>query len=183
MTTVLLTFALTQLLGLAACQSSSATCATPSGSIRPSVASGYALQVVASGISDPRGLAFDDQGHLLVVSQGAGSITSYTVDESGGCTTLGNNVTTVDVGLALNHGIWINGSTLYASNVSTAFSWDYNAAGRTVTNQQELVTGMANSDHGTRTLLIPESANGMLVITRGSGGNLDINSTTIEGGT
>lgn len=180
---VIRAFALTQLLGVVAAQSSSASCAAPSGNIRPSVASGYSLQVVASGIASPRGLAFDDQGHLLVVSQGAGSITSYTVDESNGCTTLGNNVTTVDVGFQLNHGIWVNGSTLYASNVSTVLSWNYDAAGRAVSNPQELVTGMANSDHGTRTLLLPESAPGMLVVTRGSGGNLDINSTTIQGGT
>ncbi|KAK5104587.1 hypothetical protein LTS08_002478 [Lithohypha guttulata] len=159
------------------------SCISPSGRIQPSVASGYSLQVVATGLAKPRGLTFDSQGHLLVVQQGSGSLTSYTIDESNGCTTLGNNATVVDVGLNLNHGLWVNGTTLYASNVNSVYSWTYDPNARTVSNQEELVNGMANSDHGTRTLLLPESAPGMLVITRGSGGNLDINSTTIEGGT
>lgn len=158
------------------------SCPSPSGSIRPTVASGYSLQVVATGLSRPRGIAFDDQGHLLVVQAGDGIISSHTVSEQNGCVTLGDTTTVVDQGLSLNHGIQINGSTLYASNAESAYSWAYNSSARTVSNQEEWLTGMNNSDHTTRTLLVSEQVPGMMVVSRGSGGNLDINSATREGG-
>ena len=180
MKTSYLTALCAQLASFAYAQSS---CPSPSGSIRPSVASGYALQVFATGLSKPRGVAFDAQGHLLVVQQGPGTITSHTVSEDNGCVVAGDSTTVVSGGLNLNHGIWINGSTLYASNTESVFSWEYDASSRTVSNQQELINGMTGSDHSTRTLLLTERAPGMLVVSRGSTSNLDNQSTTIEGGT
>lgn len=159
------------------------SCPAPSGSIRPTVASGYALQVVASGLARPRGLAFDDQGHLLVVQQNSGIITSHVVGEENGCVTLSDPTTVVSEGLRLNHGIQVNGSTLYASNPNSVYSWSYDSSARTVSNQEELITGMNNTGHTTRTLLLSEQVPGMMVVSRGSQGNLDILSTTIEGGT
>lgn len=158
---------------LATLASAQSSCASPSGSIKPTIASGYSLQVVASGLAKPRGIAFDDQGHLLVVQQGDGIITSHTVNEQNGCVTLGDSMTVVDQGLALNHGIQVNGSTLYASNTNSAYSWAYNSTAQTVSNQEEWLTGMNNSDHATRTLLVSQFAPGMMVVSRGSGSNLD----------
>lgn len=168
---------------LATVANAQSNCPSPSGNIRPTVASGYALQVVASGLARPRGLAFDDQGHLLVVQQSSGIISSHTVGEQNGCVTLGDPVTVVSQGLSLNHGIQVNGSTLYASNANSVYSWSYDPSARTVSNQQELITGMNNSDHTSRTLLLSEQVPGMMVVSRGSGGNLDFASSTIEGGT
>ena len=96
------------LLGLSHAQS----CLSPSAGIRPSVASGYALQVVATGLSRPRGLSFDSQGHLLVVEAGSGILSSHIVNDSGNCTRLQNS-TTVIQGSELNHGLWVNGTTLF----------------------------------------------------------------------
>lgn len=68
---------------------STTTCGpAPSGRIRPSVASGYRLQVVATGLSRPRGLAIDSAGHLLVVQAGRGGISAHSFNESRGCLTL-----------------------------------------------------------------------------------------------
>lgn len=172
--------ALTSILAFANAQSS---CPSPSGSIRPSIASGYSLQVVATGLSRPRGIAFDDQGHLLVVEQGSGTVSSHVVGEENGCITLGQSSTVVEGGLRLNHGIWINGTTLYASNANSVYSWSYDPAARTSSNQEELINGMNNSDHTSRTLLLSQQVPGMMVVSRGSGGNLDINAATVEGGT
>ena len=173
-------FALWQLLAVVRAQSA---CPSPSGSIRPSVASGYSLQVVASGLSEPRGLAFDSDGHLLVVEQGTGTISSHVINEVAGCVTAGESTVVVQEGLSLNHGIWINGNTLYASNVNSVYSWTYNPTARTVDNQEELINNMNNSGHTTRTLLLSEQVPGMMVVSRGSAGNLDPMATTIEGGT
>ena len=170
---------LSQLLFTASAQSA---CPSPSGKIRPSVASGYSLQVVATGLSKPRGLTFDDQGHLLVVEQGSGTISSHIIDESNGCVTTRDSSVVVAEGLDLNHGIWINGTTLYASNVSSVFSWAYDPAARTVQNQEELISNMNNSGHQTRTLLLSQQVPGMMVVSRGSASNLDPLSATIDGG-
>ena len=58
---------------------------SPSGSIQTSIASGYQVQVVATGLSDPRGIALDGTGHLLVVEQGRGVVSAHTLDEANGC--------------------------------------------------------------------------------------------------
>ena len=58
---------------------------SPSGGIRPSVASGYRLQVVATGLSEPRGILLDGAGNLLVVEQGRGAISSHSLTEDNGC--------------------------------------------------------------------------------------------------
>lgn len=52
----------------------------------PSVASGYAATLVATGLSSPRGAIFDASGHLLVVERGKG-VTALTFDGAGqaGC--------------------------------------------------------------------------------------------------
>ena len=55
----------------------------------PSVAPGYTVQVVASGLRDPRGIIFDSSGHLLVVQQGYGISSLNLTDNGGACVTAG----------------------------------------------------------------------------------------------
>lgn len=172
----------TSILSILALTNAQSACPSPSGNIRPSVASGYSLQVVATGLAKPRGLAFDSEGHLLVVEQNSGTISSHVINEANGCVTAGESTVVVQEGLDLNHGIWINGTTLYASNVNSVYSWTYDPAARTVDNQEELINNMNNSGHQTRTLLLSQQVPGMMVVSRGSASNLDPMSATIEGG-
>lgn len=67
--------------------SSTSTCGpAPSGDIRPSIASGYHYQVVATGLARPRGIHFDNDGHLLVVESNSGRIVAFTLEEDdSGC--------------------------------------------------------------------------------------------------
>lgn len=76
---------------------SSCTALQPSGSVRPSVASGYQLQVVATGLSTPRGIQFDSAGNLLVINsgQGSGSLIALQLAENNGCVVAGQPVTVV----------------------------------------------------------------------------------------
>ena len=70
--------------------SACATTLTPTNSIRPTVASGYQMALIATGLTAPRSLQFDSSGNLLVVEQGKG-ITSLVLardnddDNSGPC--------------------------------------------------------------------------------------------------
>jgi len=89
-----ITLALSTLWTISNAQSSCTTIA-PSGAVRPSLASNYSAQVVATGLSKPRGIQFDNAGNLLVIEQGTGSLTALTLNEEGGCVSVRSNVTVV----------------------------------------------------------------------------------------
>lgn len=57
------------------------------------------MQVVATGLSKPRGILLDKAGNLLVVEQGRGVISAHTLTENNGCVSVG---TSSDVTSALN---------------------------------------------------------------------------------
>ena len=54
------------------------------------------MQVVATGLSKPRGILLDNAGNLLVVEQGRGVISAHTLTENNGCVSVGmsSDVTT-----------------------------------------------------------------------------------------
>jgi glucose/arabinose dehydrogenase len=66
---------------------SSCSALSPSSGIKPTVAEGYAMQVVATGLSDPRAILLDGAGNLLVIEQGRGVISSHVLDDTNGCVT------------------------------------------------------------------------------------------------
>lgn len=150
----------------------------------PSVASGYVARLVASGLDSPRGIKFDNDGNLLVVEEGVG-ITALSFDDDGGsCVTVASRDTIITDD-TLNHGIELSsdGGTLYASNSDKLYSWSYSGAERQVTSEAStLVENMEGTDHTSRTLLLSRAAPGMVVINRGSFGNIDFEARDIESG-
>jgi glucose/arabinose dehydrogenase len=190
---------LISLLVLASAQSSCQL--SPSGKIRPSVASGYKWQVVATGLARPRGLAFDDRGRLLVVESGSGSLSAHTLTEGGGGCVAINSSKTVVQGMSvslrlvhalqstdsgqLNHGIAFDSQhgMLYASNTNETYGWQYDSAAISVSSQQTVVQNMSGTDHSTRTLLLAQHAPGRMVVSFGSLSNLDLSATNVDSGT
>ena len=51
----------------------------------PSVAAGYEARLIANGLTAPRGIIFDKQGHLLVVEQRSGIAGLTLADDGGAC--------------------------------------------------------------------------------------------------
>lgn len=47
------------------------------------------MQVVATGLSKPRGILLDGAGNLLVVEQGRGVVSAHTLNENNGCVSFG----------------------------------------------------------------------------------------------
>ena len=79
-------------LAFARAQTSSApTCSTTltPKNAAPSVASGWEARVVATGLTNPRGIIFDSSGHLLVVQQGKGIGSLSLTDNGGACVIAG----------------------------------------------------------------------------------------------
>ena len=77
----------------------------------------------------------------------------------------------------LNHGLALSedGRTLYASSASAVYAWDYDASrGQTTSDSRQIVGDFGPTDgHVTRTLLLSQLIPGMLLVSRGSGPNVD----------
>lgn len=141
----------------------------------PSVAPGFVAQLVARNLTAPRGIQFDSNDHLLVVEQGKGITALGFSTSASGCITESPDVRTTFIEDAtLNHGIAINGSTLYASSSEAVYSWLYDpGTARNMSTPRLRVTNMTGEDHTTRTLLVSKFNPGMMVVTRGSVSNID----------
>ena len=78
--------------------------------------------------------------------------------------------------LQLNHGLALSqdGKTLYASTPEAAYSWTYDGPSSSVSaTNKTIVNGMNTDDHTTRTLLLSQKDDGMLIVSRGSTSNID----------
>ena len=74
-----------------------------------------------------------------------------------------------------------DGRTLYASTREAAYSWDYDPEQSSVSGTgRTLVDGMNGSSHTTRTLLMSQKEPGMLLISRGSADNIDLEAASLE---
>ncbi|KAH7306091.1 soluble quino protein glucose/sorbosone dehydrogenase [Rhexocercosporidium sp. MPI-PUGE-AT-0058] len=160
------------------------TCNLTPSYAAPVLANGWKAQLVATGLSDPRSVTFDRNGNLLVVQQGVGVV--HLDFEDGGSTCLRvSKKTNLITASTLNHGIALSkdGNTLYASSSDAVYSWSYDPDAVSVgTSNHTLVTGMSNSDHTTRTLLLSQREPGWLLVSRGSQSNIDLEAESIESG-
>lgn len=85
----------------------------------------------------------------------------------------------------LNHGLEMfpNGTTVLASTSDKVFAWSYNATTVSVSDSNvTYVTNMSNSDHTTRTLLLPRNQPGTLLVSRGSDSNEDPDAEDVDSG-
>jgi len=68
--------------------SSCSTTLTPTKAVKPTIASGYRMALVATGLTSPRSIHFDTAGNLLVVQSGAGIANLAFQDDGGTCLTV-----------------------------------------------------------------------------------------------
>jgi glucose/arabinose dehydrogenase len=147
----------------------------------PIAASGFSWDILATNVTNARGIVFDSQGRLLVVQQNIGIIALTFSNES--CAQV-TQFTTVLQNNSLNHGIQFSSDSriLYASSSDQAWSWEYNATDASVSNPKLLVSGMNNPDHSTRTLQISPLNPNLLIVSRGSNQNIDLEAGDIDTG-
>ena len=133
-------------------------------------AEGWKYTLLATGLSKPRSLLFDTEGHLLVLEAGKG-LTAHTIDGNG-CI---SESTTVIENVQLNHGLALSpdGKTVYVSAAPTAWSYSYDAKTMTATDQKVVVRGMNPGGHSSRTLAIPPNHPNLLIVSLGSESNID----------
>src|SRR5260221_13436876 len=119
------------------CQSSNSL----SWSHQPKFIDGVHGTVIYNGLDSPRGVRFDGAGHLLVIENQHGVVSLS--ENSDGCSGWTKKVVAEDG--TLNHGIAINGTTLYASAPDYVYSWTYDPQALTVSNKQTIIKGMNGS--------------------------------------
>lgn len=151
--------------------------------LTPSVAPGYTVTAVASGLETPRGIIFDSTDRLLTVQRSLGVVGLVFSNQIN--STDAPVSTTIIADPDLNHGIELSadGKTLYASSTENVYSWAYDPmTGLNTSAPTVLVTNMTTSDHTTRTLLLSRKAPGMLLVSRGSTSNVDAEAMDISTG-
>ncbi|KAG4430237.1 hypothetical protein IFR05_014279 [Cadophora sp. M221] len=135
------------------------------------VASGWRATKVKGGMGAARGVIFDTAGNILIVESGKG-ITAHTVGNDG-CITSSK---TIIPQRSLSHGIALgaNGTILYASSMTTVWNWTYDPKTSAVLGGSKMIiSGMSNSGHPSRTLMISPNNPHLLIVSHGSGDNLD----------
>jgi glucose/arabinose dehydrogenase len=135
------------------------------------LASGWKATKVLGGLTNPRSIQFDSAGNMLVVQAGKG-ITYHAIGADG-CITSTKTLVSLN---SLNHGIALSGDgkTLYATSMTTGYSWPYDATAGTVGTRATIITGMVNGgSHLTRTLAIHPKQSNLLVVSHGSNANID----------
>ncbi|KAL6708481.1 hypothetical protein ACN47E_002744 [Coniothyrium glycines] len=179
--------ALTSIVLTANAQTTASACASSIApqNAAPSVAPGFRVQVVANGLTAPRGIAFDSEGGLLVVERQRG-IVRLRLTGDGACVRVDGAAERVVENDSLNHGIAISqdGRTLYGSSHSNVYAWDYDGSqGRTTSDSRDIIEGMGEAQgHVTRTLLLSQRTPGLLLVSRGSVGNIDAQTLDVNSG-
>ncbi|OLN88319.1 L-sorbosone dehydrogenase 1 [Colletotrichum chlorophyti] len=152
---------------------------------QPQLAPGYAAKLILNGLSDPRSLLFDKFGNLLITEQGGTGVRYVKLTDNGGLNVCVASHKLLIPDGNITHGIALSadGKTLYASTATDVFEYSYNAKAGTVGKARSIINGMAQSGyHQTRTLLIPRSKPNVLLVSRGSAPNLDLETAEASSG-
>lgn len=172
---------------LLAGQSLSQSCqGAPSARFDIRMSEGYSSQLIMSGLSKPRGIATDSQGNLLVVEAGGAGVRHVKLAESGGSVCVQSNKQLIDDS-ELNHGIALSPDCkhLYVSGVHGVFQYEYDATAGTASNRKLVVTDIKNpgtSGHYARSLWVSRANPDLLLVHRGSLGNIDVDAAKVETG-
>lgn len=142
------------------------------------------MALVATGLTNPRSIQFDTLGNLLVLQDGSGIANLVFQDDGGTCLSVKSTRDVIKY-KDLNHGLALSrdGKTIYASSSEAVFSWAYDPENASTSGTKKtLVSGMFNTDHNTRTILLSQKADGLLLVSRGSTSNIDAKAEVLSTG-
>ncbi|KAI1469032.1 soluble quino protein glucose dehydrogenase [Daldinia caldariorum] len=177
-------FAILSALGLflSSAHAQNCTALTPFAPLK--VSDGYTAQVVLNGLKGPRDIVLDTAGNILVSEQRGAGIRRVVLTESDDGNVCVASSAQLIPDSSLNHGLAISqdGKTIFVSNMASVSAYPYDAEAGTVGAKKTVIEGMRSGGHVTRTLFIPSSAPDILLVSRGSDGNIDNSTTNVASG-
>ena len=133
-----------------------------------SVPSGFHVSQVANGLKNPRFMAFDDAGNLLVADAGAGSIVRYPA--AGGAIARGSRPPDpLIAGLDAPSNVALRDGYLYIGETGAISRYTYDAASG-VGRREVVVPDLPRGGHSTRTVVF--GPDGMVYVSVGSSCNI-----------
>ncbi|XP_021960267.1 L-sorbosone dehydrogenase [Folsomia candida] len=128
-----------------------------------------------AGMGGVRGLWVDPSGDLLAEARGHVHVV-YEEDNGDGTIAVRQVEIITAAGLNLNHGVTFHDGHIYASSAVRVFRWPYTPGSRTVVPDlsEIVVNNIPSGGHDTRSMIFDPQ--GRLIVTVGSGGNVDQNS-------
>ncbi|OAA71224.1 Soluble quinoprotein glucose/sorbosone dehydrogenase [Cordyceps fumosorosea ARSEF 2679] len=182
-----MTFLRSLIVAAAACATAAgaaAACPGPAPASSPQTADGVAFKVLLNGLARPRGVVMDGEGNLLVVEAKGKGVTRVVLDDGAGLDVCVSSSAQLISDGTLNHGIALSGDgkTLFVSSGSDAYAYPYDAASGTVGEPRHVLGGMQQGGHVSRTLLVPRHNPELLLVSRGSDGNIDEETAEIGSG-
>lgn len=103
---------------------------------------GFSVSVYAKNLDDPRVMAWDSAGTMLVSLTQAGKVVAI----------VSGNPISVLSGLNLPHGITFQGNTLYVAESDEVATYTYDPVSHTATNKQKIIDLPNKGFHFTRTI-------------------------------
>ncbi|OAQ98299.1 hypothetical protein LLEC1_04855 [Akanthomyces lecanii] len=166
----------------AAAAAADMACPGPAPNSSPRTANGVSWKLLTNQISQPRQLVQDTLGNILM-AEGKG-LRRLELDNAEGMDLCVKTSTQLVVDETLNHGIALtaDGKTLFASSSTDVYAYTYDAATGVAGPARNVITGMNQTGHVTRTLYIPPGNPDLLLVTRGSNDNVDPGTADMSSG-
>ncbi|POR34603.1 L-sorbosone dehydrogenase [Tolypocladium paradoxum] len=166
----------------AAAAAAAAQCKYIKPAWNPTAAPGVEFKVLLNGLEWPRGIVIDGEGNLLLVEERGKGVRRVVLDDGEGMDVCVKESSQLIPESSLNHGIALSadGKTIFASSSTDVYAYDYDAAEGMAGAGRKIISGMDQGGHATRTLLVPQHNPNLLVVSRGSDGNIDSGTTDIK---
>jgi glucose/arabinose dehydrogenase len=126
---------------------------------------GFTISVFAKNLGNPRVLALDPAGNLLVSLTHQGKVAALPDRDQKG---RAEAVVTVAEGLERPHGLAFRNGKLYIAETERVALYDYNPTALKASNPRKIMDLPPKGRHFTRTLLFPPALGGRLLISVGS---------------
>ena len=131
--------------------------------------SGFSIGVVAAGLQQPRFMAFDDAGNLLVAAAGAGAVYRYPAAD-GSISPAPGPPSPLLSGLDAPSNVALWGGYLYVGETSAISRYAYDAVSGGVGSREVVVPDLPRGGHSTRTVVF--GADGSMYVSVGSSCNI-----------
>jgi glucose/arabinose dehydrogenase len=118
---------------------------------------GFSVSVLAAGLKQPRFMAFDPSGNLLVADLAAGAVYRYPAS-NGSIESSASAPTALISGLTAPSNVALWGGYLYVGETNAISRYSYDPASGSVGSREVIVPDLPTGGHGTRTVVFGPDA-------------------------